>query len=199
MSTDAAAAGGKLITGESLNALRKANLEIQDLKEALVSERNARAQDREALVGSMQGLTTAIREIKTQQREDREHNDRQFALVLGSQRNLGDGLLALEQALVSKDQIDQKRDHAWKDELDAVAAQAAKNTVELIREDESARVKLDSLHESVAKVEVQAETGIQVATKALKLSALRILPIMMAGIALYRFLAWCWVRGYLTP
>ena len=193
------AKSGNVISDESFQALRKANLEIKDLKEAVVSERDARAQDREALVTTMQGMTTAIREVKTQQREDREHADRQFALVLGAIRTLGDGVLALEQSLVSKEQIDQQRDHAWKDELDAVAAQAAKNTVELIREDESAREKLDSLHESMVKVEVQAETGMQVATRALKLSALRILPIMFAGIALYRALAWLWVRGILTP
>lgn len=199
MSDASMATGGKVVSEGDFQALRKAHLEIKDLKEALVSERNAREQDRGALVSSMQGITTAIREVKTQQREDREHSDRQFALVLGAARTLGDGILGLEQAMASKEQIDQKRDHAWKDELDAVAAQAAKNTVELIREDESARVKLDSLHESVVKVEVQAETSMQVATKALKFSALRILPIMGAGIVLYRVLAWCWTRGILTP
>lgn len=199
MSEASVATGGKVVSDESFQALRKANLEIKDLKEALAAERHSRMQDREALVSSMQGLTTAVREVKTQQREDREHGDRQFALVIGSVRTLGDGVLALEQALVAKDQIDQKRDHAWKEELDAVAEQAAKNTVELIREDESARVKLDSLHETVAKVEVQAETGLQVATRALKMSAFRIVPTMFAGIMLYRVLAWLWVRGILTP
>lgn len=199
MSEIGVASGGKVIPDESFQALRKANLEIKDLREALVSERQSRGQDREAIVTSMQGLTVAVRELKVQQREDREHSDRQFALVLGAARNLGDGVLALERLIASKEQIDQKREHAWKDELDAVAAQAAKNTVELIREDEAAREKLDSLHESIVKVEVQAKTGLQVAMNALKLSTLRILPIMLAGIGLYRLLAWLWTRGILTP
>jgi len=123
----------------------------------------------------------------------------QYSSTLKVLQTLGDGIFELHTTILAKDKIDEQRMLAWKDELNAVAAQAGKNTAELVVEDSAQRKHLDSLHEVVDQQQEEVKKTSLLARQAMTAAAIRIGIIVTVVLLTYKAVAHAFVKGWLVP